>query len=573
MQFVSDKWYDWYSRTIVAISSVLFVATVLRLFAFRTFDPDNHLGLSYLTLTLSLVHLIYGFFIHRIVKQRSGAFAATSVSNFIFLINTVNLLQSTGQLHSPYEFVWVFTVFCTGIFGPYSILAFCFLSVLYLVILMTKDAGVIEIDPYDLAITAAVFLIGIASYFFWRGKHVDKESQKIAQLSGQLKSSELRIETLFNSLADGVILIGPDGKLNLINPTAAQMVEWPREEAVGIDASLVIKLKAENGKELTPETNPITQALTQKKPSFQEVQLTGRSGRTLIVSIVISPVILPKSQEFAGTVAVIRDITANRAEEHRRADFISTASHEMRTPVAAIEGYLALALNDRVSKVDTKARDFLVKAHESTQHLGKLFQDLLTSAKAEDGRLVSHPQVVEMGAFLQQIVEGLKFAAEKKGLKIDFSVAGGNTAESVAGGKMLKPLYYGEVDPDRMREVITNLFDNAVKYTDAGKISIGLTGNDEVVQLFVRDTGHGIPAEDVPHLFQKFYRVDNSTTRSIGGTGLGLFICRKIVELYNGRIWVESQVGRGSTFFINLPRLSTSKANELLARESQVPTL
>lgn len=245
----------------------------------------------------------------------------------------------------------------------------------------------------------------------------------------------------------------------------------------------------------------------------------------------------------------------------------------MRTPVAAIEGYLALALNDRVSKVDTKARDFLVKAHESTQHLGKLFQDLLTSAKAEDGRLVSHPQVVEMGAFLQQIVEGLKFAAEKKGLKIDFSVAGGNTAESVAGGKMLKPLYYGEVDPDRMREVITNLFDNAVKYTDAGKISIGLTGNDEVVQLFVRDTGHGIPAEDVPHLFQKFYRVDNSTTRSIGGTGLGLFICRKIVELYNGRIWVESQVGRGSTFFINLPRLSTSKANELLARESQVPTL
>jgi signal transduction histidine kinase len=115
-----------------------------------------------------------------------------------------------------------------------------------------------------------------------------------------------------------------------------------------------------------------------------------------------------------------------------------------------------------------------------------------------------------------------------------------------------------------MREVITNLYDNAVKYTPQGKITIGLTGNDQVVQFYIKDTGSGIPREDIPHLFQKFYRVDNSATRTIGGTGLGLFICRKIVELYNGRIWVESEAGKGSTFFINVPRLSTQKAQELL---------
>jgi signal transduction histidine kinase len=116
--------------------------------------------------------------------------------------------------------------------------------------------------------------------------------------------------------------------------------------------------------------------------------------------------------------------------------------------------------------------------------------------------------------------------------------------------------------------VITNLFDNAVKYTPEGKVSIGLTGNDQVVQCYVKDTGPGIPAADVPHLFQKFYRVDNSATRTIGGTGLGLFISRKIVELYSGRVWVESELGKGSTFYINLPRLSTERASQLQTAEA-----
>jgi signal transduction histidine kinase len=220
-----------------------------------------------------------------------------------------------------------------------------------------------------------------------------------------------------------------------------------------------------------------------------------------------------------------------------------------------------------VSKIDPKARAYLEKAHESTQHLGKLFQDLLTSAKAEDGRLVSHPVVIEMGAYIEQLSESFRFSAQKRGLLTDFVI--GAAANAGGGEHVVRPLYYTFADPDRLREVITNLFDNAVKYTPSGKISLGITGNNEVVQLYVRDTGPGIAPEDLPHLFQKFYRVDNTATRTIGGTGLGLFICRKIVELYKGRIWVESQVGQGSTFYINLPRISSQKASELQTAEAQ----
>jgi len=111
-----------------------------------------------------------------------------------------------------------------------------------------------------------------------------------------------------------------------------------------------------------------------------------------------------------------------------------------------------------------------------------------------------------------------------------------------------------------MSEVLQNLIDNAIKYTMEGYITVRLTGDSSVIQIQVQDTGPGIPAEDIPHLFQKFYRVDSSLTRTVSGTGLGLFICRKIIEMYQGRIWIESQVGHGSTFFINLPRLNTNQA-------------
>lgn len=391
-------------------------------------------------------------------------------------------------------------------------------------------------------------------------------------VSGHLMDGQQQAEILIESISDGIIVTDTEGKISLLNPAAAAMTSWPVAEAMGIDVQLVAKLSQEDGSAMAEGPQPFNGVLSTGTQFVGTLQLTDRDNKNhRIVSLVISPVIPPNTTEPVGAIGVMRDVSADREEEHRRADFISTASHEMRTPVAAIEGYLALALNSKVSHIDAKARDFLTKAHESTKHLGTLFQDLLTSAKAEDGRLVNHPVVTEMSAFLEQIAEGLRFAADKKGLLTDFSVGSGDeAATNIASGKVVRPLYYTHVDPDRMREVITNLFDNAVKYTETGKVSIGITGNNDVIQIYVRDTGHGIPAEDVPHLFQKFYRVDNSSTRVIGGTGLGLFICRKIVELYNGRIWVESKVGGGSTFYINLPRLSTQKATELQASEKPV---
>lgn len=389
--------------------------------------------------------------------------------------------------------------------------------------------------------------------------------------AGDLRDERKRFEIIINNIADGMLLIDNQQTIQLINPAAASMLGWYVNEATNLNIKNVMKLVNAKGEALSDAENPFDVIFKEHVTVREDTAyVVNRQNKQLTIGLTLSP--LMDGPDVTAVAAVFRDVSRERAEEKQRADFISTASHEMRTPVAAIEGYLALALNDKVATVDARARGYLEKAHASTEHLGKLFQDLLTSAKAEDGRLTSHPTAIELGAFLEQLSNDLKFAAEKKGLFMEFVVGASNVinASTAAGGeRVVRPLYYVYADVDRLREVITNLFDNAVKYTEEGKVTIGLTGNQEVVQCYVRDTGAGIPADDLPHLFQKFYRVDNSATRTIGGTGLGLFIARKIIELYNGRIWAESEIGKGSTFYINLPRISDEKAQQLQRSAAQ----
>jgi len=405
--------------------------------------------------------------------------------------------------------------------------------------------------------------------WFKRGKNTNKKSAAPTSiLVSSLRDEKAKSDIILSAIDDGVVLIDDQGVIRHFNQGAANIIGWKREEAEGLDWRSVFRFTNAKGENVDDDDTPFGKANTTGVAVRENtLDIAGRTGKAIATYISVSP--LTDGKRTSGLVGIFRDVSEERKEENQRAEFISTASHEMRTPVAAIEGYLSLALNDKVATIDNRARDYLEKAHASTKHLGQLFQDLLTSAKAEDGRLTSHPATFEIGAFLEQLTSDLKFAAEKKNLFTEF-VFGNSTITDTSSAnptKMIRPLYYVKADPDRLREVITNIFDNACKYTEEGKVTLGITANDTVVQIYVRDTGAGIPAEDIPHLFQKFYRVDNSATRTIGGTGLGLFISRKIVELYQGRIWVESTLGKGSTFYINLPRLDTTKAEAQMAIE------
>lgn len=575
MHVVAKVWYRLYWAIVFTFASVVAVGCMLALYVPGLKLPTEIFALAPSTLGLALLVLGYCATFYWLINRYDQAMAMLVGTMLLGLLLLDGLTLSYNQPGGwIYVAGWLVNMCFVGMYGYPMVLGSILLSLSYALIITQFHATATTEQQWVLVGGSAV--IALLTHIFWRNKFADPIDRQLSQLTGMLRTKEELAAILIQSIADGVIVTNTDGKITLINRAAANMTGWTVEEAAGINIEQVFKVAKEKGEEIPKEEYPFTAVLSHKAFFNQVLQLTSRNGKKQVISLVISPVVTPKGEVF-GAVAVLRDISEQRAAEAQRGDFISTASHEMRTPVAAIEGYLALALNDKVSTIDSRARGYLEKAHSSTQHLGQLFQDLLTSSKAEDGRLSNHPTVVEMGSFLEQLAEDLRFGAQKKGLSTEFVIGSGAhdpidaTQDASENAKMIKPLYYVYVDPDRVREVITNLFDNACKYTDQGKVSLGLTGNNEVVQLYIRDTGAGIPAEDVSHLFQKFYRVDNSATRTIGGTGLGLFIARKIIELYQGRIWVESELGKGSTFFINLPRLGTQKAQELMTAAATAP--
>ena len=167
---------------------------------------------------------------------------------------------------------------------------------------------------------------------------------------------------------------------------------------------------------------------------------------------------------------------------------------------------------------------------------------------------------------MADIFEGLKPKAEEKGLRYIYKP---NPSQDIDdSNRKLNPVYYADIDPDHFREITANLIENAIKYTPQGDVVVDVIGDDKTVTVSVKDSGIGIPAEDIPHLFQKFYRVDNTDTREIGGTGLGLYLSRRLAESMSGSLRVESEYKQGSTFFFEMPRMSHEDAIEKMRKSA-----
>lgn len=470
------------------------------------------------------------------------------------------LILETGGTSSPFVALWMVVSLFAGIFGAYGLIPLFLAINAYLILQFSGGTLTREI-------IVAVVLTGelplLISYLIWHRKSeegtVSTDERAYKELATELSQVAGKAEVVINAIADGVMALDSQGTIQLINPAAQQIIGWGKQDALALDYKSVLKLVDKDNQELTSANDPIAQVLaTNKEVSTKELTLITNSGKKLLVAVVVSPV----GRLGSGVIVVFRDITKEKAEEREQAEFISTASHEMRTPVASIEGYLGLALNPQTAQIDDKAREFITKAHESAQHLGRLFQDLLDVSKADDRRLSNNPKVVDVVAFAEDIVDGLTPKAEQKGLRVLFKPNPDKQKDK--GERRLNPVYYANVDNDHLREVLSNLVENAIKYTLEGEVVIDVTGDEDHVVVSVADSGIGIPKEDQAHLFQKFYRVDNSDTREIGGTGLGLYLSRKLTETMGGRIWVESEYKKGSTFFIEIPRISHEEATRLI---------
>ena len=530
--------------------------TIILLYAWARFIPTGYqlpIGLSVSDLAAgvagigSLIVLILCFWLPR--KHE------TEIGIFVYLLTVAvaaTTIITSGGVISPFLVMWIIVAIFAGFFGA-IILGIMGLLVILQIIATGVQQG-INIQ-FIIGYLFFGFLPLIFSLVLWIRRQ--KTDDNTSNLENRLSAVENKSDVVINAIDDGVLAISKDGNIELINPSAQQIIGWDQGDALGLNWKSVLKLVTSDGKDVEDLENPIAQSLSKNQPTHNDkLFLLTSSEKRILVSIVSSPV----GTDGEGIIVVFRDITKEKAEEREQAEFISTASHEMRTPVASIEGYLGLALNPATAHIDEKARDFITKAHESAQHLGRLFQDLLDISKVEDGRMKNNPKIINVNEFLKDIFDGLATKANEKQLNYIFM------PDIIDEGKekSLQPIFYANIDPDHFREVVSNLIENAIKYTPSGEVVVNITGDDKQISVSVKDSGIGIPAEDIPHLFQKFYRVDNSDTREIGGTGLGLYLSRRLAEAMSGNLRVESKYKEGSTFYLEIPRMSSSEAKQRL---------
>lgn len=511
-------------------------------------SPDKALFAGML-LPIAIGGLIYNFALAKRISKKQP-FLARYLQSLGPTLEMLVIIFLTGGTNSPWYMIFLMGMIANSVLGLTAffintgiIIAFYIIDIIYN--LLTNSTTPFNFEPFPFTVAAIVFA-GLVAY---TADHYRKTNEIAQKITTQLDSTKLSEKVVLSAIADPVIGVDSTRKIILMNEAAQDLTGWDMNDALNVNYTQVFKFKDQNDNDITNSNDPFLQALHEHGPvSSDQFYLLNKNNQKISLSMSIAPTVNAEN-EISGAIAVMHDISEQKALQRERNEFVSTASHEMRTPVAAIEGYLSMANNPNLATVDERARGFLEKAHNSALHLGKLFQDLLSVTKIEDKRLQENRTVFNLSDLVLQIAAEMEVVAKKKELKLFTHIGGAGIKNQM----VVAPTYPVRADSERLREVITNLVDNAIKYTNSGSVDIDLEGDKNTVTIKIHDTGMGISPEEQKHLFEKFYRVNNSMTREQSGTGLGLYIARSLIEMYGGKIWVESSLGKGSTFAFTLP--------------------
>ncbi|PFG05860.1 ATP-binding protein [Bacillus sp. es.034] len=342
--------------------------------------------------------------------------------------------------------------------------------------------------------------------------HINALSQEKEQLS-----------SILSSMADGVITFNRDGTILITNPPADRFLQhWYYEQS-------------EEGEEAIPTTvrELLQSVVVTEMEQTDELSLQGRS-----YVVIVSP--LYNNNTIRGAVAVVRDMTEERRLDKLRKDFIANVSHELRTPISMLQGY-SEAIVDDIAGSEEEKKEIARIIYDESLRMGRLVNDLLDLARMEAGHITLNKDVIGVMPFTERVTNKFIGLAKEKKVSIYFE----------SDVELNKEIF---IDPDRIEQVLTNLIDNAVRHTPTGgEVTVSLTEKKGGFLFHVRDTGSGIPEEDLPFVFERFYKADKARTRGKSGTGLGLAIAKNIIESHKGHIQVQSKVDQGTTFTFFLP--------------------
>ncbi len=354
-----------------------------------------------------------------------------------------------------------------------------------------------------------------------------------ANLYRMMAEDQRRTEAMLFSIADGVIAVNNDARVILVNSAAERILGLP-------PFSYIEQRHVKEVIRIPALANLFLRSLNSGREMAEEIRLEGPERKVLKVE---TSLIEDEPGKSLGIIAIIRDVTTLRELEQAKSDFVSTVSHELRTPLTSIKAYTATLRRRDVSFDEETRQQFLRVIEEETDRLTRLISDLLDMSRIESGRLELKKREFDLVKLAEIVVGKLESQSAKHTLIL---------APECDNTKVY-------ADPDKIEQVLMNLLDNAIKYSpQGGEVRVGIGKQRHMVRCSITDPGVGIPAEHIPHIFEKFHRVDNRSTREVYGTGLGLYVSKSIVEAHGGNIWVESEPGKGSTFHFTLPLLQES---------------
>lgn len=357
-----------------------------------------------------------------------------------------------------------------------------------------------------------------------------------AQLYQQVSAEKQQLDAIIEHSADGVMILDPDLRILVFNRALSQMTGWPAEQAIGRPCYQVLALEKTLGRSLC-SAELVDVHFDGEEPLVVEGELARPGGSRIAVSVTFSP-LYDEEGRLSYVIANVVDITRFREAEEMKSTFVSVVSHELKTPVSLIKGYASTLAREDAHWDSETVREGLHVINEESDRLNVLINNLLDASRIQAGGFRLERGDVNVVRLAEQVVESFRIQTDRHHFVLDFPA----DFPAVLG------------DEERLRQVFNNLISNAIKYAPGGgEIRVGGWDDDKSATVYVADQGIGIPPEEQGKLFQHFYRVDSSLRRSTQGAGLGLYLCKSIVEAHGGRIWLRSEPGKGTTVFFTLP--------------------
>lgn len=376
------------------------------------------------------------------------------------------------------------------------------------------------------------------------------KERELASSLARLAEEKAKDDAMLTSIGDGVVAIDNDHKIILFNKAASEISGFTAKEALGTDFKKILSFVIEN--EVTPlkpkeQMNSfIDIALSGKRAHMgDKTILLSKDGRKIPVADSAAP-ILDDKNNILGAVVVFRDITRERELDRLKDEFVSVASHELRTPMTAIKGLISMIKEGDYGQISNELDEPLNDISESTNRLIELVNDLLDVSRIEGGRIKFSISEFELKSIFDEFETLLGPMIKQKGLSFEINEM---------------PKEKVSADPDKVKEIVNNLIGNSFKFTDAGKILVSFKIDGEKVLISITDSGMGISKDDQKKLFGKFQQISSYKQGRPTGSGLGLFISRELSRKMGGDLWIESsEEGKGSTFTFSLPIATTNLA-------------